>query len=184
MDGKGIFSWGNGVKYKGDYKNNKREGNGVYSFGCNLYDGFWLNNLPHGEGILLYDGLRIVGHFRYGKIFEMKEGKGVTREMTQKLSLDSRTNVKSLDESNNKALERSEDDSRNVRTEKYDSEARSKIGKKNKKKENKNNVSRYSQHNKSKSKEKEKEDENENNINKKNKSKRKDKEKKSPKKNK
>ena len=52
MDGKGVFNWGNECKYNGDYKNNKREGKGVYSYGCNLYDGNWLNNMPHGEGTL------------------------------------------------------------------------------------------------------------------------------------
>ena len=101
----------------------------------------------------------------------MKEGKGVTREMTQKFTLDSKVNINSLDEFNNRTIERSDNDSRNVRTEKYPSEARSKIEKKNKKKENKNNVSKYSKHNKSKSKE------NEDDINKKNKIKGKDKDK-------
>ena len=90
MNGKGIFSWGNKCKYNGNYKKNIRGGNGVYSFGCNLYDGEWINGLPHGEGTLLNEGLRIVGIFRYGKIFEIIEGKGANRELTEKLTIDSR----------------------------------------------------------------------------------------------
>ena len=160
MEGKGVFNWGNGCKYNGDYKNNKKEGNGVYSFGCNLYDGFWLNNMPHGEGILLFDGLRIVGHFRYGKILEMKEGKGVTREMTQKFTIDSKANCKSLDDTN-KGLEKSEVDSKIIKTDKFLSESGSKIEKRSKKKESKINESKYSKHNKKNlSKEKEKKSKN------------------------
>ena len=94
MDGKGTFTWGNNSKYRGDYKNNMREGNGVYSFGCNLYDGGWVRGMPHGEGTLLYEGLRIFGKFRYGKILELVEGKAATRELTEKYTIDSKNNIK------------------------------------------------------------------------------------------
>ena len=150
MDGKGVFNWGNECKYNGDYKNNKREGNGVYSYGCNLYDGSWLNNLPHGEGTLLHDGIKIVGHFRYGKILEMKEGKGVNREMTQKFTLESKA-CKSLDETTNKALEKSgENDSKTIKNEKYRSENGCKVDKKSKMNGSRNNISLYSKQRKNK----------------------------------
>ena len=136
MDGKGVFKWGNECKYTGEYKNNKREGNGVYSFGCNLYDGYWLNNMPHGEGTLLLDGIRIVGLFRYGKILEMKEGKGANREMTQRFTLDSTVINKSLDDT--KGLDKSLDRSNDSRTIKYASVSGCK------KKESKINTSKYS----------------------------------------
>ena len=141
MEGTGIFTWGSDSKYIGEYKKNIREGNGVYSFGCNLYDGNWLNNMPHGEGTLLLDGLRIVGHFRYGKILEMKEGKGANREMTQRFTLDSKVNTKSFDDTT-KGMEKSDcNDSRNIKTYKYASESGSKIEKRNKKIES---MSKYS----------------------------------------
>ena len=136
MDGKGVFNWGNECKYKGEYKNNKREGNGVYSFGCNLYDGYWLNNMPHGEGTLLLDGIRIVGLFRYGKILEMKEGKGANREMTQRFTLDSTVINKSLDDT--KGLDKSLDRSHDSKNIKYASVSVCKT------KESKNNTSKYS----------------------------------------
>jgi hypothetical protein len=88
MDGIGKFSWDDDTKYNGEYRNNVREGNGVYSFGANLYDGHWVNGLPHGEGTLLNDGLRIVGLFRYGKMLEMKESKGANRDISQKFTID------------------------------------------------------------------------------------------------
>ena len=148
MDGRGTFNWGNECKYVGDYKNNKREGNGVYSFGCNLYDGNWLNNMPHGEGTLLHDGIKIVGHFRYGKILEMVEGKGVNREMTQKLTIDSKINTKILEDSNKIDISLGETDSRNIKTEKFMSENLNGNEKRNRSNENKNNLSRYNKQNK------------------------------------
>ena len=157
MDGKGVFNWGNECRYVGEYKNNKKEGNGVYYYGCNLFDGNWLNNMPHGEGTFLHDGIKIIGHFRFGKILEMIEGKGVNREITQKYTLDSKANCKSLDETNKL------DDSKNVKTEKYPSDLGDKIEKiekKNKRKESKMSTSKYNKHiknNKSKEKDIDKE---------------------------
>ena len=87
MDGRGIFTWDEHIKYNGNYVQNIKEGNGVYSFGANLYDGQWVNNMPYGEGILLNDGMRIVGLFRHGKLIGMREGKGVNREISQKLTM-------------------------------------------------------------------------------------------------
>ena len=87
MDGLGTFTWDEDTKYKGEYKNNKKEGNGVYSFGANLYDGYWVNNLPHGKGTLLNEGLRIEGNFRYGKIVEITEIKGANRDIITKFTL-------------------------------------------------------------------------------------------------
>ena len=143
MDGKGVFNWGNECRYVGEYKNNKKEGNGVYYYGCNLFDGNWLNNMPHGEGTFLHDGIKIIGHFRFGKILDMIEGKGVNREITQKYTLDSKANCKSLDETNKL------DDSKNVKTEKYPSDLGDKIEKiekKNKRKESKMSTSKYNKH--------------------------------------
>ena len=88
MDGIGKFSWDDDTKYNGEYRNNVREGNGVYSFGANLYDGHWVNGMPHGNGTLLNDGLRIVGLFRYGKMVEMTESKGANRDISQKFTID------------------------------------------------------------------------------------------------
>ena len=81
MDGSGVFTWEDGTKYKGQYKNNIKEGNGVYSFGANLYDGTWVDNLPHGQGMLLNEGLRIEGIFRYGKLVEIIKSKSANKNL-------------------------------------------------------------------------------------------------------
>ena len=87
MDGTGVFTWEDGTKYKGQYKNNIKEGNGVYSFGANLYDGTWADNLPHGKGMLLNEGLRIEGIFRYGKLVEIIKSKSASKNLFLKFSL-------------------------------------------------------------------------------------------------
>ena len=50
--------------------------------------------MPHGEGTLLYDGLKVVGHFRYGKITDMTDWKGANKEMAERITLGSRVNLK------------------------------------------------------------------------------------------
>ena len=87
MDGTGEFTWEDGTKYKGQYKNNIKEGNGVYSFGANLYDGTWVDNLPHGQGMLLNEGLRIEGIFRYGKLVEIIKSKSANKSLFLKFSM-------------------------------------------------------------------------------------------------
>lgn len=87
MDGSGVFTWEDGTKYKGQYKNNIKEGNGVYSFGANLYDGTWVDNLPHGQGMLLNEGLRIEGIFRYGKLVEIIKSKSANKSLFLKFSM-------------------------------------------------------------------------------------------------
>ena len=160
MDRKGVFNLENGCKYIEDYKNNKRQGKGVYSYGDNLYDENWLNNMPHGEGTLLHDSIKIVGHFRYGKLLEIIEGKGTNKEMTQRFTIDSRVNGKSLEDTN-KGLERSDDDIKNKKTEKYISEnnGSSKLEKriKNEIKKNTNSSTKNNKKHKSKEKDKDKE---------------------------
>ena len=45
----------NDCQYDGDFNNNFREGDGVYS--CpdgTKYDGEWKNDLPHGDGLMTY----------------------------------------------------------------------------------------------------------------------------------
>jgi hypothetical protein len=44
MHGKGIFTWIDGRKYVGDYKNDKKHGHGVFHWpDKRKYEGFWKN---------------------------------------------------------------------------------------------------------------------------------------------
>ncbi len=40
---KGIYTWANRDSYKGSYKNDKKNGKGIY-YWANEYDGEWKNN--------------------------------------------------------------------------------------------------------------------------------------------
>jgi hypothetical protein len=58
MDGEGVFVWPDGRKYHGQYKDDKKEGYGVFEWylTCNFrndgrkYKGMWKNGKQHGEG--------------------------------------------------------------------------------------------------------------------------------------
>ena len=46
-----MFEWPDGRKYIGDYKNDKKEGHGVFSWpDGRKYDGNWKNGKQDGEG--------------------------------------------------------------------------------------------------------------------------------------
>ena len=53
MDGKGVFTWPDGRRYEGEYKDDKKEGYGEFEWdGGKKYKGFWKNGKQHGEGML------------------------------------------------------------------------------------------------------------------------------------
>lgn len=61
--------------YAGEYKDNKRHGNGVYWWSTStvLYCGEWCDNVRHGYGRVVYpDGSRYLGHWYHDK----KHGQG------------------------------------------------------------------------------------------------------------
>ena len=74
MHGKGIFTFANGNKYNGHYKNNKQHGKGVFTFFTkSSYDGDWEDGKKHGSGIYTYaSGDVYVGCYKDGS----KHGKG------------------------------------------------------------------------------------------------------------
>ena len=51
----------NGDRYEGDYKNNKREGKGIYYFNNGKrYEGNWKNDKKDGKGIMYYNNGTII----------------------------------------------------------------------------------------------------------------------------
>ena len=51
MHGKGTFTWKDGRKYIGDYKDDKKEGYGEFYWPNGLvYKGQWQDGKQHGEG--------------------------------------------------------------------------------------------------------------------------------------
>ena len=75
--GYGIMCFKNGHCYKGEYKNDKRNGYGVYTFGedCNeKYEGNFIENKRDGFGVYRYsDGTSYSGSWRKN----LKQGSGV-----------------------------------------------------------------------------------------------------------
>jgi len=61
-------------KYKGQIKNGKRSGKGIYiNSDGQKYNGDWLNNRYHGYGTLNFNGKKYEGEFKNGK----RNGKGI-----------------------------------------------------------------------------------------------------------
>lgn len=52
MDGTGIFTWPDGRKYEGEYKEDKKSGVGKFFWPDErAYYGFWEEGKQHGNGI-------------------------------------------------------------------------------------------------------------------------------------
>lgn len=67
--GKGTFTYSDGSKYTGDFKNGLPEGQGfiIYANG-DQYRGGWSQHAPHGEGIMTFaNGRLFEGFWHYGK---------------------------------------------------------------------------------------------------------------------
>eukprot|EP01006_Ploeotia_vitrea_P057196 TRINITY_DN68159_c8_g1_i1.p1 TRINITY_DN68159_c8_g1~~TRINITY_DN68159_c8_g1_i1.p1 ORF type:complete len:506 (-),score=60.99 TRINITY_DN68159_c8_g1_i1:872-2389(-) len=73
--GKGKTVFPNGNMYEGEYRNSEFNGRGVFSYAHgDRYDGSWVNGVPHGTGHMKYaDGSSYQGQWNKGK----KDGKGV-----------------------------------------------------------------------------------------------------------
>ena len=53
MNGHGVFTWPDNRKYSGDYKDDKKEGYGVFEWGDGrIYKGNWKNGKQNGKGEL------------------------------------------------------------------------------------------------------------------------------------
>ena len=68
-EGKGKFTYSDGSKYIGDFKNGTPEGQGTcfYANG-DKYIGGWERHAPHGKGVMHYKNGRVLGSlWRYGK---------------------------------------------------------------------------------------------------------------------
>ncbi|XP_036138580.1 phosphatidylinositol 4-phosphate 5-kinase 8-like [Monomorium pharaonis] len=54
MEGEGIYTWHNGVQYKGQFEQNKIQGRGLLKWNNNCwYEGDFVHGLRHGKGILV-----------------------------------------------------------------------------------------------------------------------------------
>ena len=67
MEGKGIFTWTDGRKYIGEYKNDLKHGTGTFTWpDGRCYHGEWAEGKQHGEGIFMKDGRKRKGRWEKG----------------------------------------------------------------------------------------------------------------------
>ena len=68
MHGNGIYKWPDGNIYKGEYKNNIREGEGEFIWkDGRKFKGKFKNGRPNGQGFLTIDGIVLDAEFIDGK---------------------------------------------------------------------------------------------------------------------
>lgn len=75
VDGFGIYTWDDGSKYEGEYKDSLQYGKGVFTWpDGNRYEGDYKENIQHGHGIFTWaDGSRYEGGYDNG----LQHGKGI-----------------------------------------------------------------------------------------------------------
>ena len=72
-DGQGTFTYPNGEKYEGDWKNGKYNGQGTYTWSDGeKYEWEFKDGNPNGQGTMtLTDGTKGIGEFREGQPWNM-----------------------------------------------------------------------------------------------------------------
>ena len=74
LNGRGIYSFGDGGRYEGQFKDDQFDGIGTLIDGSNRYDGGWKAGKKDGHGVMIMsDGNRYDGDFKE----DVLEGKGV-----------------------------------------------------------------------------------------------------------
>ena len=69
MDGNGTFTYSNGSKYEGEWKEGKQDGQGTLTSPSGYkYEGEWKDGKPDGQGTEFFpDGIKGIGEFREGR---------------------------------------------------------------------------------------------------------------------
>jgi len=69
MDGNGTYTWTNGSKYEGEWKEGKQDGQGTLTSPSGYkYEGEWKDGRPNGRGTEIFpDGSKGIGEFRDGE---------------------------------------------------------------------------------------------------------------------
>lgn len=65
-NGKGIYTWENGAKYEGSWKDGKRNGFGKYTYANGtIYEGSWKDDKKEGKGKMwVYEGKKLIGIYK------------------------------------------------------------------------------------------------------------------------
>lgn len=71
-NGTGKYTWNTSDKkyYCGEYKNGRKDGEGIYVANGNRYEGKFMNNKPHGIGTYETKSFKVTGTWRHGYLFK------------------------------------------------------------------------------------------------------------------
>ena len=74
FNGKGIYYYRNGDIYDGNFEYGVKSGYGKYTRNDKVeFEGFWNDDLPNGNGELIFQGNNLKGYFRNGVFIENSE---------------------------------------------------------------------------------------------------------------
>ena len=76
-EGKGIMNYFNNENYDGNWLNDKREGKGILINSKEIYDGEWENDMKNGKGIIEYINNNKILNCEF--INNKREGKGIIK---------------------------------------------------------------------------------------------------------
>jgi len=74
LEGKGRFDYQDGSYYEGEFKEDRKQGKGIFveADGATVYNGGWFNDLKHGKGTIIQGGTyKIEGIWKDGILQEM-----------------------------------------------------------------------------------------------------------------
>lgn len=82
MHGSGTYTWDDGRRYQGDYKDDKKHGFGAYMLvDGRVYYGNWKEGLQHGEGSIVLPNMQIhKAYYENGKETMKMEPEEVEKE--------------------------------------------------------------------------------------------------------
>ncbi|MEL6637394.1 MAG: caspase family protein [Bacteroidota bacterium] len=94
-EGQGAYTYGDGTKWVGYFRNGQPEGEGVcYYANGDKYVGGWERHAPHGEGIMYYTNGRVVGAlWEYGSMVKKIEAENAP-VTTEAVAVDYNSSVK------------------------------------------------------------------------------------------
>ena len=73
MEGNGVSQYSDGSVYQGHYVGGVKQGEGSYTWNNGQkFVGNWLNNVLHGNGILMANGNKYEIIYRFGKIISSR----------------------------------------------------------------------------------------------------------------
>ncbi len=86
VDGYGVYLYKDSTRYEGNFKNNKAEGEGIcYYPDGDIYIGNWKAHNFDGQGTFIYNGKRLTGEWKDGKLIKEKVVENTEKNVKSKV---------------------------------------------------------------------------------------------------